>query len=98
MRPMWVRGVTYSTTQVATLKRWCFFLHKHLCYSLGESNRKVQELFGKLRTMKGAEEKLQEAVSTPVVQEVFKAKGHPEAGKAKRARGASKKRRTDITT
>ena len=91
---MWVRGVTYSTTPVATLKRWCKILHQQLCYTLGESNRKLQELFGKLATMKGAHEKLKEAASaTTVVQEVAvdagEAKGH------KRARGAAKKRSAD---
>jgi hypothetical protein len=92
MRPMWVRGVTYSTTPVPTLKRWSNLLHQHLCYTLGESNKKLQELFGKLAGMRGAHEKLAEAAATTtVVQEVaVHAKGD------KRGRGAAKKRSADM--
>ena len=89
MRPMWKNGVTYSTTPVAVLKRWCRVLHQQLCYSLGESNKKLQELFGKLAAMKGAQEKFGEVpeghAGGVVAIDAGEAKG-------KRARGASKKR------
>ena len=90
MRPMWKASVSYSTTPVAILKRWCKILRNQLCYTLGESNKKLQELFGKLSAMKakGASEKLDQAAVVPgglVPVDAGVEKG-------KRARGPSKKR------
>ena len=93
MRPMWKNEVTYSATPVAVLKRWCTVLHQQLCYTLGESNKKIQELFGKLAAMKGAQEKIGEVPEGH-------AGGAVDAGEAKgkRARGASKKRSAAFDT
>ena len=101
MRSLYVQKVTYSKTPVATLKRWCSLLHQHLCYTLGESNRKIQELFGKLANMKGAAGKLQEAAETTTASaatsELRANAGEAKLGQ-KRARGASKKRVDQLAT
>ena len=89
MRPLWIQSISYAGTPVATLKRWVIVLHKHLCYTLGESNKKVQELFGKLSSMKGADEKLKEAI--PASATAVQVPSAVDAGQ-KKGRGASTKR------
>jgi hypothetical protein len=89
MRPLWIQGTSYAGTPVATLKRWVIVLHKHLCYTLGESNKKVQEHFGKLSSMKGADEKFKEAIQASAT--AVQVPRYVDAGQ-KKGRGASKKR------
>ena len=91
MRPLYVNGATYSSTSAITIKRWCFFLFKMLCFNLAESNHKLQELFTKLSRGKVNLDKLDTLRATAVLEE-------PAANMPgeKKTRGRGKKRKQEL--
>jgi hypothetical protein len=94
MVPIYLRGGSFSSTPVPTLKKWATLLNTQLHLNFPEAITKIQDVFGKLAKGKKNSAKIQNTAEIKAQPDA--SQGLDSAGR--KVRGASKSRLANSST
>jgi len=96
MVPIYLRGGSFSSTPVPTLKKWATLLNTQLHLNFPEAISKIQDVFGKLAKGKKNSAKIQNTAPAEIQAQPDASQGLDSTGK--KVRGASKSRLANSST
>ena len=96
MVPIYLRGGSFSSTPVPTLKKWATILNTQLHLNFPEALTKIQDVFGKLAKGKKNSAKIQNTAPADIQAQPDASQGLDSTGK--KVRGASKSRLANSST
>lgn len=98
MVPIYLRGGSFSSTPVPTLKKWATLLNTQLHLNFPEALTKIQDVFGKLAKGKKNSAKIQNSAEIQAQPDASASQCQGLDSAGRKVRGASKSRLANSST